>query len=131
MHEPKSYKRRSNGHGSSQEHTMIAEKILGCKLGENVVIHPVDGNKHNNANRNLVACQNEAYHKLLHTRTRALDECGDANKRKCRVCYKYNEKINLENKVVKSNQNGEGTWLHKTCEKSYMRDYHIARTLCQ
>lgn len=124
---PKRYKRRSNGHGSSDEHVMIVEQILGKKLPTTVVIHHIDGNRLNNSKDNLVVCQDQAYHKLLHTRTKALDACGNANWRKCWVCKKYCDKTELINKVAKTNQNGEGTWMHRTCEQAYMKNYHIER----
>ena len=52
------------------EHILIAESVLNRYLPDGAVIHHVDGNGLNNAKNNLVICQDENYHKLLHTRQR-------------------------------------------------------------
>jgi hypothetical protein len=46
-----------------------------------------DRNKANNANSNLVICQDSAYHSLLHVRQRVIDAGGDPNtQRVCSAC---------------------------------------------
>jgi hypothetical protein len=47
-------------------------------------VHHVDECKSNNAPSNLVACQDTAYHFLLHVRTRTVRAGGDPNTQ--RVC---------------------------------------------
>ena len=66
------------------EHILIAERALGRYLPDGAEIHHVDENKRNNANRNLVICQDSAYHKLLHVRTRVLKAGGDPDTE--RIC---------------------------------------------
>lgn len=47
----------------------IALKALGKPLPFNACIHHVNGKHWDNRNCNLVICENNAYHMLLHSRT--------------------------------------------------------------
>lgn len=80
------YVRHNVGGKLIREHQIIAEKALGRPLPPGVQVHHLDENKQNNSPDNLVICPDDAYHKLLHLRQRALDECGNANYRKCQFC---------------------------------------------
>jgi hypothetical protein len=88
----------TGGRRASQKilaHVMAAEKAVGGPLPEGAVVHHVDGNPSNNANSNLVVCPDQAYHILLHVRTRALLESGNANLLKCEYCKQYDAPENL------------------------------------
>lgn len=76
-------------------HVLIAERALGRRLPKGVEIHHVDGNRGNDNPSNLVICPDKAYHALLHVRTSALNECGNANWRKCHICKKYDKPSRL------------------------------------
>lgn len=70
-------------------HVVIAEAALGRPLPSGAQVHHVDGNKFNNANSNLVICQNQKYHRLLHVRQRVLMAGGDPNtQRICTTCQR-------------------------------------------
>jgi DNA-binding MarR family transcriptional regulator len=72
---------------SDWQHREIAEKALGKPLPEGAEVHHIDGTKRNNANRNLVICQDRAYHALLHVRARVVRAGGDPNtQRLCGRC---------------------------------------------
>lgn len=73
-------------HGYVPEHRWIAEKALGHLLPTKAQVHHIDENPLNNTNTNLVICEDNHYHKLLHLRTRALDACGNASARVCEIC---------------------------------------------
>lgn len=49
-----------------REHVVVAERALGRPLPAGAVVHHYDGNGLNNEGRNLVICQDQAYHMLLH-----------------------------------------------------------------
>lgn len=76
-------------------HRMIAERVLGYELPEKAVIHHVDGNRSNNENTNLVICENQKYHRMIHRRQEALVACGNANWLRCGVCKSYDDPNNL------------------------------------
>ena len=86
---------------------LVAEKALGHYLPLKAVVHHVDGKKLNNADNNLVACQNQAFHQLLHERQKALEACGDSNKRQCPYCHKYD--------FLKNFYNNKKNHYHRDC----------------
>lgn len=75
--------RASSGH--VLQHILIAEKALGKPLPIGAECHHADGDKRNNANRNLVICQNRDYHQFLHVRTRVVRAGGNPNTQ--RLCW--------------------------------------------
>jgi hypothetical protein len=99
------------------EHVLIAERVLGKYLPPRAVIHHVDENGLNNANNNLVICENDPYHIFLHQRIRAYGACGHANWRKCRICHQYDDPVNLSVPTKK----GVPAY-HKKCASKYQRE---------
>lgn len=65
-------------------HRYIVERAIGHPLPSTADVHHVDGDPSNNAHSNLVACQDRAYHQLLHVRARVVRAGGDPNTQ--RVC---------------------------------------------
>ena len=118
--------RRKNGQGSFDstgrklisvegnqilESRYVAEKILGKKLPPDAVVHHVDNDPSNNAPTNLVICPDPAYHRLLHERMKAMDACGDPNKRRCCFCKEWDD---LENMY---RNNASFTQYHRVCRQ--------------
>lgn len=92
-----SYRKRTvHGHpkadpqGHVLVHVLVVEKALGKPLPPRAVVHHVDEDHQNNANRNLVICQDQGYHKLLHYRARIVRAGGNPNTDKfcadCNAC---------------------------------------------
>ena len=77
------------------EQRIKVEAALGRILPPRSVIHHIDLNSHNNANSNLVLCEDQSYHTLIHRRARALRACGNAEWLKCPICKKYDSPENM------------------------------------
>jgi hypothetical protein len=79
-------KRRPDGRPGVQEiHQLKAEQAYGGPLPRTAQVHHVDGTK--STRSQLVICQDAAYHKFLHIRTRVLRAGGDPNtERLCLTC---------------------------------------------
>lgn len=78
--------------GAVYAHILIAERALGKHMPVAAEVHHVDENKQNNANRNLVICQDKAYHKLLHARAKVVRAGGNPNTQKvCCDCHRVKD----------------------------------------
>ncbi len=77
------------------EHIEIAEKALGKSLPAGAVVHHHDKNRGNNANTNLVICQSQQYHLILHSRMNSIADGVDPNTHKrcytCKLVKPYGE----------------------------------------
>lgn len=80
---------------SIQEHIIVAEHALGRHLPPKALVHHVNGRRCENQGRNLVICEDDAYHLLLHKRARAIKAGHPATWRKCWKCKTYDEPSNL------------------------------------
>jgi len=110
-------KRQVNGR-RMRLHVEIAEKALGMRLPKGAVVHHMDEDPSNNSPDNLVICPNQAYHMLIHRRTRAFNACGHAHWRKCVHCGVYDDPINLY-------VSPDGRHVHhRACD---LRHYHEVR----
>ena len=97
-------------------HRNVVEKATGIKLPAQAVIHHIDGNGRNNAHYNLVVCEDQRYHMLLHTRQRVLDAEGDPNTMKiCCTC----KRILLFGDFHKSKNTHDGA--HGRCKSCVKR----------
>ncbi|MDY0188920.1 MAG: hypothetical protein RBR16_13470 [Syntrophus sp. (in: bacteria)] len=107
---------RANPAGYVFEHILIAEKAIGKPLLPQAVVHHFNEKKNHNRNDNLVICNDESYHQLLHRRKRALIACGHANWRKCCYCHQYDKPENLY--IPKK---GYSSPYHQECNNRYRR----------
>ena len=113
---------RANSDGYVREHILICENAIGKPLPSKAEIHHIDGNKQNNDKSNLVVCDSHEYHRLLHVRQNALNECGDPNKFKCYLCKEYDYSDNM---IKKSGKKGryKYTFMHKKC-RNLLGEYY-------
>lgn len=81
----------ANKRGYVKLHMLIAQKALGKALPPKAIVHHANCVKTDNRNNNLVICENQAYHMLLHSRKDAFDACGNADWMKCKLCGKYGD----------------------------------------
>lgn len=70
----------------AREHYLIAERALGRPLPSQAVIHHINGVKTDNDGTNLVICESNAYHQLLHARARRLKLFWSVNLKRCCLC---------------------------------------------
>lgn len=78
---------KTSDKGYVMEHVLIAEDAIGRVLPEGAVVHHVDGDRTNNVNSNLVVCEDQKYHMLLHVRARVIAAGGDPDLHKvCPTC---------------------------------------------
>ena len=99
---------------------LIVERVLGRPLAPKTQVHHVSKNKTDNNNNNLVVCLDQAYHKLLHRRTEALEACGNANWRKCQHCQQWDAPFNLV--IDRMNKS-----FHRVCHNTKAREHYAAR----
>lgn len=84
---------RARRSGYVPEHVRLAELALGKPLRRKHPVHHVDEDRTHNENSNLVICEDEGYHRLLHARARVLKAGGDPNLDKiCGVCKRIKPK---------------------------------------
>lgn len=89
-------------------HILESEKALGKPLPPGAVIHHYSKTQ-------LVICNDQGYHMLLHRRTRALRACGHGSWRRCWICRQWDDPENMTI-CVKS-----GSTYHRLCFNNYQR----------
>jgi hypothetical protein len=86
---------RADRRGYVAEHLLKAEQALGHLLPSEAEVHHVNETRSDNENKNLVICENHAYHLLLHQRKRAVIAGYPAHWLSCRFCKVYDTPENL------------------------------------
>jgi hypothetical protein len=110
------YIMHESGGRSVLEHVLIAERALGRSLPKGVHVHHIDENRSNNAPSNLVICESQEYHQLLHRRAVALKLSGHAGWRKCYICQQYDDPARLRVYAA------SGLVLHLACARRRYRE---------
>lgn len=74
-------------HGLVAEHRLVAEKALGKILPDTAVVHHHNEDPTDNRPENLVICQDQSYHLLLHMRMRRIRKIREAGGDPARDSY--------------------------------------------
>lgn len=107
---------RARRGGRVFEHILVVEAALGKYLPPAAVVHHVDHDKARNVAGNLVACEDQAYHLLLHRRERALDETGDPGKVQCYYCRVWGDPAEFD--AARS----RGQFHHRACAAKWQQE---------
>jgi hypothetical protein len=107
----------AGSYGYVFEHVLMAEKSLGKYLPKDAIVHHINETRDDNSPKNLVICQDAAYHNLLHMRMRALNACGNKNWRKCTYCKKYDD--------PKAMYQHTTSMFHRECNNEYQKKRRI------
>jgi HNH endonuclease len=86
---------RADSKGYVREHIVVVERAIGKPLNAGAIIHHLNGDARDNKPQNLVVCENQAYHLLLHARQRAFIACGNANFKRCKRCKEYSDPVTM------------------------------------
>lgn len=111
-----------DGNGRVFEHILVVERAMGHHLPPKAEVHHVNGNRADNRNRNLVACHDHAYHRLLEMRERAKAACGDANWRRCHHCKQYDDPARLC-PVKRTKARPQVEYVHVECKNKSGREW--------
>lgn len=76
---------RTSARGYVMEHVLVAEAALGKPLHRKHPVHHLNENRADNRNVNLVICESQKYHLLLHARQRIIKMGGDPDIQK--LCF--------------------------------------------
>jgi hypothetical protein len=102
--------------GMMKEHEWVAQQAIGRPLRDQERVHHFNKDKADNRSANLVICEDERYHKLLHQRQESMDATGDPSMRKCRFCEEWDCPDNLY--IPPSGWSP----CHRTCYNSWQRE---------
>lgn len=78
-----------------QRAVLVVEEILGHRLPKGAIVHHVNEDESDDRNENLVVCQDQGLHNIIHGRTNALKACGNARWKPCKFCHEYSAPILL------------------------------------
>lgn len=96
--------------GYAREHILVAERAIGRLLPDGAVVHHINGVRTDNRPANLVVCEDQSYHSLLHVRAAALQACGNPSWRRCFRCKEWGDPATLNSRNV-----------HIECASAYER----------
>jgi len=110
---------------NAKEHFVVAERALGKPLPKKAQVHHFDENKKNNKNTNLIICENQAYHSLLHVRQRVAKAGGNPDTDK--ICYSCKEVKYQDNFFKDRNRYLGITDICKSCYSEVDRSQYPSR----
>ena len=116
---------RADVRGRMYEHVLVAERALGHALPAGAVVHHQNRDRTDNRPENLVVCESQAYHLLVHRRLRAYRACGHADWFRCHYCKQWDAPTNL---YVNLRQHQGPDARHRACHARAVRARHVTLT---
>ena len=115
---------RRSHNGAVLAHILVAERALGKALPKEAVVHHVNGEPSDNALHNLVICQDQGYHMLLHMRQNRLRAFGSLSVKQCFDCGR----VMPLDRFYRWTYSPDGRANHcATCSKKRATDYYYRR----
>ena len=105
----------ASGRGYIRRSHLVAESVLDKPFPKGAVVHHINGIETDDRKSNLVICQDNAYHMMLHYNKTALNQCGHKNWRRCGFCHKYDDPKNLLRSKCR-------TIFHQECRNKHARN---------
>jgi len=115
---------RALGNGYVREHVLLAEKALGSAIPTGAQVHHVNGPSDNSQ---LVICQDQNYHKLLHIRQAAMRATGNPDLRRCKFCGEYDSTEKL--RCIQQPKGRGWRVYHPECARIYERSRNRPKRL--
>jgi len=111
---------RAGSSGYVRSHLLLAERALGKPVVPPMQVHHVNFCRDDNRPGNIVLCQDQAYHRLLHTRTKAIHATGNPQARQCKFCKEWGTDLQEMNKYGR-------TPYHKHCRNESLRNRRLSK----
>lgn len=126
VHQPHHPRARSRNY--VKEHILVVERVLGGFLPVKARVHHVNEVRSDNAQGNLIICENEGYHRLLHQRAEAYRVTGNAGARRCARCQQWSlpDDPDLVIYFPRAYVSGNGRASHRSCNAQYERHRGLA-----
>lgn len=112
---------RASSNGYVLEHILVAEQAFGRFLPPQAVVHHVNEQRSENRNSNLVICEDDTYHKLLHQRMRAYRATGSVLGVQCVYCKQWGLPSSGAMYTVQRQSGKAGHSYHRPCNTSSAR----------
>ena len=111
-------------HEGRYDHRVRAELALGKPLPTHRRVHHADGSMRPTAQ--LVICENQSYHKLLHSRMKVVTAGGDPNRhRVCSLCLEIKEASDMTRREIAPGVQAYSGWC-LVCKRRKRADYAVA-----
>lgn len=101
--------------GVHKTHRIVVMEVMGKVLKPGHQVHHVNEDKRDYTNSNLVVCEDQSYHKLLHRRKNALIATGNKYTRQCTHCKRWENPGDL---YISPN---DMLVYHKECQNKYVK----------
>jgi len=117
---------RASSNGYVLEHILVGEQALGRFLPPQAVVHHVNEQRSENRNSNLVICEDDTYHKLLHKRMRAFRATGSVLGVQCLYCKEWGMPGTSDISIIQRKSGKTGHSYHRSCNTAAAKSFREA-----